>query len=280
MKRTIDFLKRFPIITAIIAIVVGYFGTKLLAPSDGSTLKVMMVRVVLALAACFFLYLVSGEKTFDCCQKTTGYVLLYILPLFAIPLLTLVMGLFGSIYSGAALRSDWLTELIVSIVLYLFVGIFEEVTFRVVINDAMLSSFRNVKGIFVIIAVVSSLVFGAVHVIDADFSDPAVILPVVLKTVSAGLGGLCYLFLYWKTRNLWGIAIAHGLYDFLSSFSSILFVSDTDFTSGAARYASAANSGTSTIVYLVQIVFTLAVVIFLWFKVVRKIDFKELRETW
>ncbi len=40
-------------------------------------------------------------------------------------------------------------------------GLYEETVFRVIINDAILYKFRNSKYVFVWIAVISSLVFGA-----------------------------------------------------------------------------------------------------------------------
>ena len=281
MKKVIDFLKAHPIIAAVVALLIAFFGTKLLRPSDGSTISTAMARIVLGITSCAFLYLISAEKTFDACAKTTGYVIKKSWELWILPVTAAIMGLFASISSHSGLRSGWPLELIYTVVLCVFIGIFEEVTFRAIVNDALLRKFRNTKGIFVIIAIVSSLIFGAVHVIGADFTDMTVLIPVVLKTVSAGIAGLCYLFMYWKTRNIWACAILHGVYDFFPLVTGVLFDGSSEmFSGGAERYASADSVGPATVVYSLQIVATLAVAIVMWVRIIRKIDFEELRKTW
>ena len=281
MKTIIDFLKKHPILTAVIGVLVAFFGTKLITPSDGVTYKLAASRIALAFTMFVFLYLISREKTFDKCTKTTGYVIKKLLPTLILPVLVAAFALFTGFQSGETMRSDWPLELIASIVLYLFVGLFEETTFRAMINDAMIETFRNTKGIFFLIAVVTSLVFGAVHVIGADLADPTARTLSILKTLSAGIGGLCYLFLYWKTRNLWGIAIMHGLFDFMASVSTVFFASGQEFASGADRYAAVGQNpivGYAT--YGIQILVNAVIALILYFKVAKKIDFKELRETW
>ena len=281
MKLIIDFFKKFPIITAIIAVALGYGATQILAPSDGSTLKMLYVRVLLVFTSCAFLYLISGDKTFKSCTKTTGNVFKHGWFLLIVPLIFGLIMPFFSIATGAKLRDDWPLELLLKILLYLFVGIFEETTFRAIINDALLRRFRNVKGIFVIIAIVSSVVFGALHVLGANLTQEDSLVMAIMKTVSAGLFGLCLLFLYWKTRNLWAIALIHGINDLLADISSALFVSENkEVLTGAARYTTTTNLGTSVVGFAVQIAINVVFVIILYFKVAKKTDFKEIRENW
>ena len=154
MKKVIEFLKSHPVITAIIAVAVGFTAVKLLSPSDGSNIVVGMLRIVLSLSACAFLYLISGERTFNCCTKTTGYVLKKSWFLLLIPFVFVVFGTLGNFVRGAKILDDWYSQLPAMIVLYLFVGVFEETTFRAIINDALLIRFRNTKGIFVIISAI------------------------------------------------------------------------------------------------------------------------------
>lgn len=49
-----------------------------------------------------------------------------------------------------------------------FVGLFEELTYRALINDAILYQYREKKGVFVAIAIVSSFIFGIIHILGAD----------------------------------------------------------------------------------------------------------------
>ena len=87
--------------------------------------------------------------------------------------------LFMLIKGESVLAPGWPLRALLAVVACVFVGLFEELTFRVVINDALLYSFRNNKHIFIWIAIISSLVFGSVHVISAISSE----------TVSTGLFG-------------------------------------------------------------------------------------------
>ena len=161
------------------------------------------------------IYLISREKSFENCHTTTGYVVKWGI-LTVIPELILLLGsVFLVIKGESVVAAVWQLRALFAVVAVVFVGLFEELTFRAMINDALLYSFRNNKHIFIWIAIISSLVFGSVHVISASiFTDSQALLLAVLKALSAGLGGFCWLILYWKTRNIWGIALIHGLCDF------------------------------------------------------------------
>ena len=114
---------------------------------------------------------------------------------------------------GVPLVSDWQLILPITAVLLLFIGLFEELCFRVIINEALLYQFRNNKHIFLWIAIISSLLFGWVHVSGVSLDSPIVAAQAVLKILSSGLMGFGLLILYWKTRNFWAISIAHALND-------------------------------------------------------------------
>ena len=73
MKKVLEFLKKQPLFTAFIGLVVAVCGIKLLYGDNYFGEGVL--RVVLSLAMCAIRYLISGTKTFDQCEKTTGYVL-------------------------------------------------------------------------------------------------------------------------------------------------------------------------------------------------------------
>lgn len=149
---------------------------------------------------------------------------------------------------------------------------------QVIINDALLYSFRNHKHIFIWIAIISSLVFGAVHVITGSiFTSPMAFGLAVLKTLSAGICGVCWLLMYWKTRNLWGIALLHALCDFPTFLQSALTEVNVSL-GGAENYTGAGVAGLA--VYLVQIVCSVIAFIILWKKVGKTIDFEDIRRNW
>ena len=275
MRKCIDLLKQSPIITGVVGLIVGVGGMKILSAHDGDLLKMFALRVLLFLSVCVFIYLISREKSFENCHTTTGYVVRWGLwaMLFRIVPLPVIF------ISGGSLAPDWPVKMILAVIMCLFVGLFEESVFRVLINDAILYKFRKSKYVFVWIAIISSVVFGAVHVITPKvFASPAALGMAVLKIVSTGLLGFCFLILYWKTRNIWGIALSHAIYDGLGIVPEAML----DDVSGVGSADSYVNAGGSAgiISYVGTIAFFSAVAVILWIKVGRKIDFDEIRKTW
>ena len=161
----------------------------------------------------------------------------------------------------------------------------EEISARGLINDALLYQFRDskmsTKSLFVTIALVDTIVFGAVHVIGSDFSTMSAVGFGLLKIVSSGIGSLAYLLMYWKTRNLWAIAIAHGLLDYLIDFPSTLLQEVGNTASNTQDYVSmtgnlaVANLGMQLIVIVIDAV----VCTWIWKKHMKDVDFEEIRRT-
>lgn len=275
MRKTIDFLKQHHIITAIIAVAVAFASTRLFV--QDSIAIIALLRILLTMTMSMFVYLISREKTFENCHTTTGYVFRWGLVTIIFELI-LFVGFIGTLFSGESVAAaGWPTRLLLAIVACIFVGLFEELTFRAVINDALLYSFRNNKHIFIWIAVVSSLVFGAVHVIGPNMFSSGAITGTLLKTVSTAISGLCWLILYWKTRNIWGIALIHGLCDFTTFIQSAI-TETTAKLGGAENYSNTGAIGNG--IYIAQIVFSLIALIILWNKIGKKIDFEEIRNNW
>ncbi|MCR4856396.1 MAG: CPBP family intramembrane metalloprotease [Erysipelotrichaceae bacterium] len=157
------------------------------------------------------------------------------------------------------------------------VGVFEEMAFRAVINDAIIFQFRNKKYVFVLSAIVSSLAFGVAHIIGADLSGTLQIAQAIGKTVQTGVFGLSILFLYWKTRNIWACGIIHGIYDFLLSLCDCFF----DVPGKKISYVVSGEAGKYTII--IYVVITLIELFIFWMiyrKIGKKIDYQKIREEW
>ena len=273
MRKCIDVLKQSPIITGVVGVVVATGGMKILSPVTTDLLKKIDLRALLFLSMCVFIYLISREKAFEKCHTTTGYVvrwgLLIMIP--QTPMLLL------RIFSGQSIATDWPIKIALGLILCLFVGLFEETAFRVIINDAILYKFRNSRHVFVWIGIISSIVFGAVHVFPTNISTASAVANTLLKIIQTALVGFCLLILYWKTRNIFGIALAHCLYDALSVVPAAIY-DDTSGIGSADEYVNAGGEG--VLAYLGFIVPLAIVAIILWVKIGRKIDFDEIRKTW
>lgn len=125
-------------------------------------------------------------------------------------------------------------------------------------------------------ALISGLLFGYVHVVSADFTNLQETLQFILKIANLLIHGSTFMILYWKTRNLLGLAIVHGLNDFLPVFLNQIF-----------QYENVDDSGTyisgdigTTIIYVIQLVVGLLCFLYVYKKVAKKIDYKKTLEEW
>lgn len=97
-------------------------------------------------------------------------------------------------------------------------GVYEEGVFRAIAIDALLPAFAKSRRGVLCAALASSILFGTLHVsaADAAAADGAVTwAQLALKPLQAGLFGFFMAALYVRTRSLWTVAGAHGLFNLL-----------------------------------------------------------------
>ena len=274
LKKTIEYLKKHPIIAATLTVVFGTICVYTI-PVENNFHR-FLVRTMLCGFVSFVLYQISGEKTFESSYKNTGYVIKHFSAFLVISLIQGVLLLLGNIQSNTMVDNP-IIGLLNTFLFFISVGLFEELLFRAVINDAILYELRDKKNVFLIIALVSSLVFGAIHTIDVDVTSLTAWALAIGKTLETAVFGFASLILYWKTRNVWACGIAHGLYDFLTAFSTGIFQSAQETLSYVAVND---NSSYSLIMYGVRTVIALIITIIIWKKVSKKIDFEKIRREW
>ena len=273
LKKSVDYLKKHPMIAAALAVIFGTTCVYTIPVVDN--FQRFLVRAMLCGFMSFVLYQISGEKTFESSYKNTGYVIKWFSAFLMISFIQGVLLLLSNIESST-LVSNPVIGLLNTFLFFMSVGLFEEVLFRAIINDAILYELRDKKYVFVLIALVSSIVFGAIHAIGFDVTSITAWGLAIGKTLESGIMGLCLLFLYWKTRNIWACGIAHGLYDFLTAFSTGLFKT----TSTSSYVAVSETSSYSLMMYGVLTLIGLIIAIVLWQKVGKKIDFEKIRNEW
>ena len=276
LQKYILFLKRHPLITAAIAITYAILCLKCV-PAE-TDFQVFLVRTMLCGAMAFFLYQISGDKTLTSSYNSTGYVIKVASGFWIISFIMGVISLLSMAASGAKVNENPVKHIIILFLMFLFVGLFEEMAFRAVINDAIIYAFRDKKYVFVLSAVVSSVVFGAAHVIGFDVSSGLAWAQAVGKTASAGIFGLVLLFLYWKTRNIWACGVVHGVYDFMISFGSGIY--DTTQEPHHTYVAPDEAAIPVIITYAVMILITLFILWRVWKKIGKQIDYNGIRENW
>ena len=277
LKKYIEFMKRSPLITAALCIVyvVVCFKT---VPTE-TNFQFFIVRTMLCGAVCFFLYQISGDKTLTSCYVSTGYVIKNSIGFLVMSFIMGSVLLLSDIEDHVPLKDNPVLEFIIVFLMFISVGLFEELAFRAVINDAIIYKFREKKYVFVLSAVVSSVVFGAAHIVgEFDATSAVAWGQAVAKTLESGVFGLALLILYWKTRNIWACGLAHGLFDFFAGYTEGLFV---PVTSSGSSYINTGEDGVRILItYFVVAAINAVLTFFVWKKVGKTIDFEKIRREW
>ncbi len=276
LKKYIEFMKRSPLITAALCIV--YVVVCFKTVHTETNFQFFIVRTMLCGAVCFFLYQISGDKTLASCYVSTEYVIKNTIGFLVMSLIMGSVLLISNIEEKVPLKENPILGFIIIFLMFIAMGLFEELAFRAVINDAIIYKFREKKYVFVLSAVVSSLVFGAVHVLGFDPTSPIAWGQAVAKTLESGVFGLALLILYWKTRNIWACGVAHGLFDFFAGFTEGLFA---PVTNSGSSYINTGEDGMRILItYFAVAAINVVLTFIVWKKVGKTIDFEKIRREW
>ncbi|MGL4605842.1 MAG: CPBP family intramembrane glutamic endopeptidase [Eubacteriaceae bacterium] len=237
-------MKKKPLILALVALVVGEIGVSIF--HRGLALWVVLLsRLILALMMLFIIGFFAGKTTIRWKMDVVSISLLksrYALVL-------------GFLIGLGALPS------VGSLVLALFVGVFEESLFRGILFDSLLLRLGETRKGIIQAAILSSFIFGFSHVYLDFFKGNAItvnfVLLALLKTVETGMFGFFLAALYLKTESIWGISLIHGLFYSFSIEPSLLIG-----TGLSAIYTGTNGSNMLlTIVYLVTIILSIPLVV-------------------
>ena len=145
-----------------------------------------------------------------CAPKASARSMLYYVPI-------LVM-LTANLWYGVTLNYGVL-ETLLYILAMLCVGFLEEVIFRGLLFEAMRKD--SIKAAII----VSSVTFGAGHIINLINGSGAELLPNLLQVVYATAAGFMFVMMYYKSESLIVCIVAHGVFNALS-----VFVNETNAT--------------------------------------------------
>lgn len=165
--------------------------------------------------------------------------------------------------AGVASPERWLGPLLEVLVLCVFVGIFEEGLFRLVLFGGLLSRHGATRNGLLVSALVSSVVFGAMHVTEfaAGPFDVLTLAQMLLKTAQAGILGLLFAAVLVRTHSFWGAALLHCLVNFLLFVPAVLVGVDDVLD---VSYVAESGGGAETLLALALVLgYVVAVGVFL-----------------
>ena len=165
--------------------------------------------------------------------------------------------LIGYVATKAGPSPVW--QKVVATVLLLSVGVVEEFTCRGMTFGGLLKALGKTRGGILTAALISSVLFGFVHVmsdvLNGDVADATAVLQAAGKTLSTAMFGFVLAAIYLKTRNIWVPVVLHSVYDgitFLSTF--VLKPQTVGQEAELAKYIRTGETGKlGVLIYLVSI---------------------------
>lgn len=111
-------------------------------------------------------------------------------------------------------------KIILFTLIMLLVGIFEEVLYRGLILNSMITRFGYNKAGIVKSIILSSLIFGLGHLANLVMF-PNLVIRTASQIIYASLNGILFASIYVRCKNIWAVAILHAVYDWLVKVSEI-----------------------------------------------------------
>lgn len=229
MQKAKELLGKYPALSGIVMVVILMLLFKLLPlrGSSGSALAQLPVEIVIGIITLALMALIGGVSVIRPSGQGVGFSLRKAIYLLIIAAVSGLISVSAQISAGTPLVDNWFGPVIALLVLDLFVGIFEEGMCRGLLLNGLLGSMGKTRTGMIWAVVISSLVFGLIHVV-AQIADPASMTllgwaQILGKTLQAGLVGFLLAAIYLKTHNIWCGVIVHGLNDFLIMVAGVAF---------------------------------------------------------
>ena len=138
MKRVLLFLKKYYVLTVALTVALCYASIKVLSSEEEIDMHGILLRILLTIVCGAVLYSISGSKSFENLDKDIGYTLSRFKGFLIFSFLLGAFPFIAAIAAGMKLVDGWPKVLFMIVVELIFVGLFEELCFRVIINDALL----------------------------------------------------------------------------------------------------------------------------------------------
>ncbi|WP_353989516.1 CPBP family intramembrane glutamic endopeptidase [Pediococcus argentinicus] len=227
MNKKQSLVNKYPLVTAFVALVIA-FVLLLTIKTDGTVLQNLRQEVPLTILTLGLVVAIGGFKLIKFKSNGLGFTfrksIIYLIP----GILVASSTIFAVISAHRALQPNLILLILEGVFFYSLLGFFEEGMFRGVILQALLAKLgKTRRGLFSAV-IIGGVIFGFVHILLGWFQsgvDLSVLglLQALVKTLSAGMAGYFFGAIYLKTKNLWGIAIVHGLSDFLLMIGNLMF---------------------------------------------------------
>lgn len=213
------------IISGVLICVLGELIVYFLSDTDLDTSWILFIFRSVASAVAFVL--LGGKKWLDFKTNSIGKTFKFGI---ALLLFNVILGALYAVYSiSSGISEGAVLRILSSVILALLVGINEELIFRGLMYQGILVIRGKKKNALTFAAIISSLLFGLIHIIGSlDFSNIYVTLTALLKTVETAMFGfiLCYCCTFYK--DIIGAIVFHAVFDWVVIGAQM--INSTDFS--------------------------------------------------
>ena len=143
----------------------------------------------------------------------------------AVPMV--IVSLYNFAYSIFSLESFNIASFINMVIFCIFVGIAEEFLCRGWLQNEFLERFSNNKKEIIISILLSSFIFGFMHIVNISFQTT---FETIIQIINATALGFLLGSVYYKTKNIWSVIFLHAFYDFSIMLGEINMVKDCTYT--------------------------------------------------
>lgn len=246
-----NFSKKYPIILVILTLVFvyGLLHLTALLPLPSGPMKFAAIEWIMAVCVFIVTYLLMGKEKVSFSTKGFGYSFRSLRGYFIFMILFNAFAILGAITLNMEKGVEFSYQPLAFINIFVgcfAIGIVEEFSFRGLIFGGLLQKLGNSKKNIILAAFLSGLLFGVMHVIgsviNGEVTNMVSVATAILKTVQAGVFGVVLAFIYYKTRNIYAVAVLHAFDDFLLLFAGT-------FNGGErASYVTADNNASTAII--------------------------------
>jgi membrane protease YdiL (CAAX protease family) len=130
-------------------------------------------------------------------------------PLLAIASIYMVINIIYGIIESANFNIPTILNLAI---FCLLIGIAEEFLCRGWLLNEFLERFSNSKKNIVLSIILSSVIFGLMHIVNISAGQTLV--ETIIQIINATFLGVFFALIYYKTKNIWSVVIIHAFWDF------------------------------------------------------------------
>ncbi len=144
------------------------------------------------------------------------------LPLAVYPICFSLFALIGSSFIALGKNAEMasINDIGIFVLCMFMIGLSEELCTRVIIAQSFLEHYgTDSKGVWKS-AIFSGILFGCLHLVNLEVKEP---MDVIMQCIAAGIGGITYAAIYFRTGNYWILVFVHALNDFGTSAMFGLF---------------------------------------------------------